>query len=153
MKPVKVRIRRGSVGENQMVYPSRYNAQEVDRNGLGPLGVNHTGAYSGHIGRGGTEEWCIIVLSDFLAEEYAKDADMEIITALAADALMEQWRIDNNEPEEVILDPTRIQAIAAKQTAGIALSAEDLEALDPSSSVRGINKRLRGMQDILDAVP
>ncbi len=100
MQAVKVRIRRGRVGENQMVYPTRYNAQEVDRDGFGPLSVNHTGAYSGHIGRGGVEEWCIIILSDSLATEYAKDIDMDIVLPSEADALMEQWRIDNDEPEE-----------------------------------------------------
>ena len=123
MKAVKVRIRRGGVGENQMVYPTRYNAQEVDRDGLGPLSVNHTGAYSGHIGRGGIEEWCIIILSDFLAAEYAKDVDMELITSMQADVLMEQWRVDNDEPEE-IADP-----------------------------IRGQRKTLRKMSDILARVP
>ncbi len=101
MQAVRVRIRRGNLGENQMVYPPRYNAQEVDRNGLGPLSVNHTGAYSGHIGRGGKEEWCIIALDTDLAAEYAQSADMEIITAAEADDLMEQWRLYNNESEEV----------------------------------------------------
>ncbi len=105
MQTVKVRIRRGGVGENQMVYPTRYNAQEVDRDGLGPLSVNQTGAYSGHIGKGGTEEWCIIILSDFLAAEYAKDVDMEIISSTAADTLMEKWRVYNEEPEETLVDP------------------------------------------------
>jgi len=149
MKVVKVRIRRGDVGENQMMYPQRYNAEEVDRNGLGPLNVNQTGAYSGHIGRGGTEEWCIIVLDDALADEYAKDRDMEIISDTVADALMEQWRIDNDEPEEVIKSLDRINAIRAKQGAGIALTAEDLRALDPDDPMPGINKRLRKVVDIV----
>jgi len=104
MQAVKVRIRRGGVGENQMVYPTRYNAQEVDRDGLGPLSVNHTGAYSGHIGKGGTEEWCIIILSDFLAAEYVKDVDMQLVSPEGADVLMEEWRVYNEEPEEVPVD-------------------------------------------------
>jgi len=149
MKVVKVRIRRGNVGENQMMYPTRYSAEEVDRNGLGPLNVNQTGAYSGHIGRGGTEEWCIIVLEDALADEYAKDRDMEIISDTEADALMEQWRIDNDEPEEVIRDPERLRAISVKQAASIALTAEDLRALDPDDPMPGINKRLRKVVDIV----
>jgi len=101
MQAVKIRIRRGRVGETQMVYPSRYNAQEVDRNGVGPLGVNRAGAYSGHIGKGGAEEWCIIALDDTLASEYALDPDMTIITSVEADTLMEQWRVFNDESEEV----------------------------------------------------
>jgi len=153
MKVVKVRIRRGNVGENQMVYPQRYNAEEVDRNGLGPLNVNQTGAYSGHIGRGGAEEWCIILLADTLAADYAKDKDMEIITSRKADALMEQWRIDNDESDEVVRDPERINAIAVKQAARIALTAEDLRALDPDDSIPGINKRLRKVADIVARSP
>lgn len=153
MKIVKVRIRRGGVGQSQMVYPSRYRAEEVDRNGLGPLNVNQAGAYSGHIGRGGSEEWCIIVLDDDLANEYALDPNMEIVTPAQADALMEQWRIDNGESEEVVLDPNRINAIVAKQNAGIALTAEDTAALDVNDPIRGINKRLRSMADIIGRIP
>lgn len=149
MKVIKVHIRRGQLGESMMVYPARYNAQEVDRHGLGPLNVNQTGAYSGHIGRGGSEEWCIIILDDVMADEYAQDPRMEIITAAQADALMEQWRIDNDEPEEVISDLDRIHAIRAKQGAGIALSRDDLRALDPNDRVRGITKRLRKVADIV----
>lgn len=153
MKFVLVRIKRGQVGEAQMVYPARYNAQEVDRNGLGPLNVNQTGAYSGHIGRGGKEEWCIILLEDALADRYAADVDMEIITPNKADEYMEQWRIEKNEPEEMITDPERINAIRAKQFANIPLSAEDLRALDPNDRMRGINRRLRRAADILADVP
>lgn len=151
MKVLKVHIRRGdfSKGEHQMVYPARYNAQEVDMNGLGPLNVNQTGAYSGHIGRGGSEEWCIIILDDALADEYALEPDMEIITPDEGDVLMERWRIDNDEPEEVVSDPDRINAIRAKQGAGIALSSDDLRALDPSDRMRGITKRLRKVADIV----
>lgn len=154
MKALKVRIRRGdfALGQSQMVYPARYNAQEIMLNGLGPLSVNQTGAYSGHIGRGGSEEWCIILLDDVMADEYAQDSDMEIITAGRADALMEQWRIDNGESEEVIRDRDRIMAIRAKQVAGIALSVEDLRALDPNDRVLGINRRLRKVADIVARV-
>lgn len=152
MKVLKVHIRRGVLGESQMVYPARYNAREVMLNGLGPLSVNHTGAYSGHIGRGGPEEWCIILLDDALADEYALDPEMETVTAGHADALMEQWRIDNDEPGEVVRDPERINAIRAKQGAGIPLSAEDLRALDPNDRMPGINKRLRKVADIVAAV-
>jgi len=74
---------------------------------------------------------------------------MEIISDTVADALMEQWRIDNDEPEEVIKSLDRINAIRAKQGAGIALTAEDLRALDPDDPMPGINKRLRKVVDIV----
>lgn len=142
MQIVKVRIRRGGPGEDMMVYPTRYNAQEVDRYGLGPLNVMGASAYSGHIGCGGDEEWCLIVLPPTLAAEYVKDPDMVIVPAHQADALMEAWRVFKDETEEIVRDPDRISAIQAKQSAGIALSSEDLKVLDPNDPTPGINKRL-----------
>ena len=149
MKIIKVYIRRGNVGEDMMMYPSVYNAQEVDRNGIGPCGINGTGAYSGGIGRGQNHEFCLILLDDIVAASYLVSPDMEEITALEADALMEQWRIDNGETEEVVRDPSRIQAIAVKQAAGFELTQEDLDAINPASDTPGINKRLRSMASIV----
>ncbi len=143
IKIVKVRIRKGKTGEDMMVYPARYNAQEVDREGVGPLNMMRmAGSYSGHIGYGGDEEWCLIALPPKLAAEYAKDPDMEIITPPKADELMEEWRLDKGEPEEVVLDPDRIDAIRAKQAANLPLTDDDLKALDPNDPTPGINKRL-----------
>jgi len=153
LKILKVRIHRGKEGEDMMVYPSRYRAQEVDRNGLGPLNVNKSNAYSGHIARGGDEAWCLIILEDELADEYAFDKDMKIITPHVADALMEEWRVAKGESEEVVQSPERMTAIAAKQAAGLSLSAEDLQALDPAHPIPGVNKRLaRKMVDFLPAL-
>ena len=148
MKCVKVLIKRGKAGEEMMVYPPLYNAQEVDRNGIGPLGVNQVGAYSGHIGNGGSEEWCIIILDDALAATYAGDPGMEIVTDIQADALMEQWRVEKDESEEVITDMDLITYIQKKQAMGDTLAADDLRALDPDDSMRGINKRLRKVADV-----
>ena len=149
MKIVKVKIRRGGVGEDMMTYPSPYNAQEVDRSGIGPCGINGTGAYSGGIGRGQDHEFCLILLEDDVASKYLESSDMEEITAHEADVLMEQWRIDNDESEEVVRDPARIQAVAVKQAAGFDLTQEDLDAIDPTKSTPGINKRLRSMASIV----
>jgi len=147
---VKVRIHRGdqTKGENMMMYPARYNAQEIDSYGVGPLNVmSGAAAYSGGIGRGESEEYCLIMLPTEKAREYAQAPEMEIITPSQADALMEQWRIDNDEPEEVVNDPDRISAIRAKQAAGIAISDEDRRALDPDDNMRGIVKRIRPIRD------
>ena len=148
MKCIKVLIKRGKVGEEMMVYPNLYNAEEVDRNGIGPLGVNRSGAYSGHIGNGGSEEWCIIILDDALATTYAADPDMEIVTDIQADALMEQWRVEKNESENVITDFDLITYVQKKQDMGTALDPDDLRALDPDDPMRGINKRLRKVADV-----
>ena len=149
MKCVKVLIKRGGVGEDMMVYPNLYNAQEVDRNGIGPLSVNQVGAYSGHIGNGGSEEWCIIILDDALANAYARDPDMETIPNTVADALMEQWRVEKNESENVITDIDLITYIKTKQAVGDTLTSDDLRALNPTDSMRGINKRLRKIADVI----
>ena len=149
MKCIKVLIKRGGVGEEMMVYPALYNAQEVDRNGIGPLNVNQSGAYSGHIGNGGSQEWCIIILDDALAATYAGDPGMEIVTAIQADVLMEQWRVEKNESEEVLTNPEGIAAIRAKQTANLNLSVDDQRALDPDDPMPGINKRLRKVADVV----
>jgi hypothetical protein len=132
-----------------LVYPKRYNAEEVDRNGFGPTNVNGTGAYSGGIGMGGSEEYCIIVLDDELADEYAQDPDMEIVDEDTADALMEQWRINKGESDDIITDPERIRAISVKQAAGIELTQSDRDALNANSNVRGINKRLIKVADLV----
>jgi len=144
MKIVKVYIRRGGVGENQLCYPASYNAEQVDREGFGPTAMFGTSSYSGGVGRGENHEYCLIVLEDALAETYAVDKDMEIIDPSEADTLMEQWRIDNHESEEVVDDPERLQAIASMVTANIPLSAEDLKAMDVEDpTVPGRRKRLR----------
>lgn len=148
-KVVKVRIRRGdpNKGENQLVYPARYNAIEIDRMGrlIGP----NEGGYSGHIGMGQAEEWCLAILPDKLAAAYAEDPDMEIITYRRADILREEWRQFRGEPSEIVNDVDRIHAIRAKQEAGIELSQEDFDALDADKDVPGIRKRIRPLQQVV----
>lgn len=168
MKCVKVFIRRGKLGETQMVYPPRYNADEVDRNGLGPCGVNGVGAYSKGIGKGAPSEFCYIMLDDALANEYATAGGMEIVDGDTADANMEAWRIENHESEIVIRDPEAVRAVQEKKARAAAravtaqtlggsvkaqaveddLTAEDIAVLDPENPMPGLNKRLRKVNDI-----
>lgn len=164
MKIIKVTVRRGDYakGEDMMVYPARYNAQEVDRNGIGPTNVNGVGAYSKGIGKGAAEEWCYILLDDKLADEYATDPDMEIVDAVTADADMEAWRVANHESEIVIKDPERVRFVQEKQlrsaervvdaktpVSDYTLTAEEQKILDPDDPTPGINKRLRRVADIV----
>lgn len=137
---VEVRVRRGGPGENMMVYPDRYDAQEVDRMGIGPGGFFGNSSYSGHIGRGGPEEWCLVALPPYLAHDYARSSDMRVVEVDVADGLLEEWRKVKGMPEEVVSDPNRIMAIRAKQVAGMDLSAEDLRSLDPEDPTPGITK-------------
>lgn len=163
MRLLKVRIKRGDYtkGEPQMVYPAKYNPVEVDRVGRSSVMINSAGiSLSGDIGRGDDEEFCIIAMPDELALEYAKDPDMAIISSEEADALMESWRENNKVPVEAVADPVRLQAISAKQAAGIALSQEDMDALDPEKDTRGINKTrkpvgemVKDINDELETLP
>lgn len=152
MKVVKVRIIRGGGGESAMKYPARYDPQEIDRLGRGPSPCGAASAYSGGLMLGEAEEFCIIILPDAVADEYALGADMEILTSVQADALIEQWRIDRGDTEEIVLDDARISVIQAKQSAGIALTVEDLKALDVNDSTPGINKRRRNIEDVYPAL-
>lgn len=146
MKLVKVRIRRGGLGEPQMVYPARFNAEEIHKFGIGH--INGNSGYSGHIGLGGEEEWTIIGLDDALADEYATDPDMTIITPEQADIEMDNWRILKGLPVEQVTDPVRLQAISTKIAAGLKPTKEDLDALNPDSDTPGINK-LKKAADIV----
>lgn len=151
MRVVKVRIRRGDMSINpstgkprepMMVYPDAYNAEEVDRYGGGVNRLNMAQvAYSGEIGReGGGEEYLFIALPDDIAERYAQDPDMMVVTSTVADVEMEQARINNNVPEQVISAPEQVKLLQEKQAAKIPLTQGELDILDPTKPVKGINK-------------
>ncbi len=151
MKLLKVRIRRGdhTKGEDQLVYPTKYDPVEIDRIGMSAPTINHAGiSMSGEVGRGGSEEWCIIAMPDVVANEYALDPDMQIRTSAECDTDMEAWRIQNGVPEERVY-PEIVNAIKAKQDANIALSPGNMNALDVNHPEKGINKARRNIQDIL----
>lgn len=142
MRLVKVRIRAGdtSIGDDQLVYPTRYDAKEVDRYGFYATKLNVAAvSMSGDIGRGGDEEYCVIALPDALAEEYADDPNMMLIDSIEADTLMESWRVKNGAPKEVVTDSARIDLIRAKRDNQITLTQEDLDALDVNKDTPGVN--------------
>lgn len=112
MRLIKVRIKKGDFtkGEDQMIYPARYNPVEVDRMGMYATAINPAGAsLSGNIGRGEEEEFCIIALPDNLAEEYAADPDMAIIDETEADNLMNDWKEGNGISVELKHDPVAVK--------------------------------------------
>ena len=149
MKIVKVTIKKGGVGDSMMKYPARYDAQEVDREGLGPAAVNQVGiSYSGAMNRGNSESHCIIMLPNALADEYSTDPDMAMITDAQADIFMEDNRVANGIPEESVNDINRLTAITAKQGASIDLTAEDIKALDVNDRTPGIVKSRKTMSEI-----
>ena len=92
------------------------------------------------VARGESEGHCLVILPSALADDYATDPGMNIVTAARADALVDKWRQLKGHPAEIVTDERRIAAITAKIQAGIALSQEDRDALDPDSPVRGVSR-------------
>ena len=139
MKYLKVRITRGDVrkGEHQMVYPDVYDAREVEQNKTGPI------LYPNEIGKGASEEDCVICFGDdAIADEYISQSHGDIVELSEAevDIYMETRWERRNDGEESVTDPNRIMAIQAKQQAGLGLSAEDMDVLNPDKRISGINR-------------
>lgn len=137
MKYVVITTRLGAVGEDQIKYPAVYNAEEIDRSRLGPL------VYKGRHDEGDETGEVLTALKDEVADRYALDPDVRIVSK----AVVTTWLKTNPnmaaDPEERVTDPERLQAIQTKIAAGITLSTEDHDALDPDKPVRGINRRLK----------
>lgn len=143
---VTITHNRGNRG-HRMVYPPPYNAQEVDRNRRGPL------VYEGGISHGyndDTEE-ALLYLRDEIADRYARSPEMRIVSRARAETWMAAARSYQAMPDEMVMDVDRLHAITAKKAAGVAISAEDLDALDPASPVPGINRTKKTVADVFGA--
>ena len=135
MKFVLVNITREATAKGtRMVYPSVYDAVEVEMGKRGPI------VYEGRIGAGEASEKCLIYVSDTLAAKLDTHADCSIVTQTEADTWLDQNPMLQALPSERVTDPDRMQAIQAKVAASITPSQEDLDALDPDKSTRGINR-------------
>ncbi len=119
----------------KMRYPSVYNAKQVELNKEGPI------LYDGGIGRGEATEECMIHVQDALATSYASHPDIRIVNEAAANSWINDNPVMQEAPVERVTDIDRMFAILAKNAAGQALSAEDLAALDPDNTMRGINSK------------
>lgn len=139
MKYIKVKIKRGNAkkGEHQMVYPDCYDATEVQQVLVGGI------LYPNEIGRGASEEDCVMCLSsDELANEYIAESSGDIIelTEIEVDTYMStRWEM-RNESEEKVSDPNRLMAIQLKHQLGKPLTIEDEDALNPDKRTPGINR-------------
>ncbi len=132
MKFVIVTIRRGT--DPVMQYPAVYVDSEVDANKQGPIQTE------GALGLGEDVEECMILLNNAVADKYASDPDVRLATEAEGDAWLATNRNLAGQPEEVVTNVNRLFAIIAKNEAGVALSQEDLDAVDPDKSVKGINR-------------
>jgi hypothetical protein len=139
MKYLKIRIRRGDSrkGEHQMVYPDIYDAMEVEQVKVGPI------LYPNEIGKGASEEDCLICFGDdTIADEYISQSkgDITQLTEAEVDEYMSTRWERRNDGEEQVTNPERLLAIQVKLQAGVTLSAEDRDVLNPDKRVAGINK-------------
>ncbi len=139
MKYLKIRIRRGDSrkGEHQMVYPDIYDAMEVEQVKVGPI------LYPNEIGKGASEEDCLICFGDdAVADEYISQSkgDITQLTEAEVDKYMRTRWERRNDGEEQVTNPERLLAIQVKLQAGLALSGEDQDVVNPDKRVAGINK-------------
>ncbi len=138
MQFVIVTIRRNMTGVgNTMLYPAEFNAQAVQNASGGPQ------IRDGGIGNGQATEEMLMRIDDALATTYDASTDMRIVTQAEADTWLGNNPRVQEMPEERVTDVDRIALIQAKQSAGISLSPEDLDALDPDKPIRGVNRITR----------
>ena len=134
MKYVIVTMVHGGLDEAAMQYPSVYNAVEVDRNKKGPI------VYEGAFSRGEVTEECLLFLKDSVADTYALDPNIRIITEAEADT----WLLANEQLKDVpdirVTDPDKLLLVRVKQAEGIPLDKDDLRALDPDDVVLGVTR-------------
>lgn len=139
MKYLKIRITLGDrkKGEPQMVYPSVYDATEVEQVKIGPI------FYPNEIGKGSDEEDCVICFSDdLLAEDYISMSGGDITeqTEAQVDTYMATRWEGRNGSEELVTDPDRMLAILAKKTLNKQHTNEDKDSIDPDKRTPGINR-------------
>ena len=126
-----------AAGENAMLYPEAYKPFEIDANKQGPI------IYEGAFSRGQASEECMVFIEKAVADKYKADDPerFRVVPKAAADQWLAQNQQLQEQPEERVTDVDRMIAIQAKVAAGVVLSQEDLDALDPDNPIRGINRR------------
>ena len=132
-----ITIQRGNraAGEPGMKYPDVYDAQEIEQFKQGPI------IYEGALSRGQANEECMVFVEEALADTYiaAAPAQFRKVPKAAANAWLNTNVQLQEQPDELVRDPDRMLAILAKQAVGQPFSQEDLDAVDPTNSARGIN--------------
>ena len=142
MKYVIVTMTRGAIGENHMKYPGVYNAEEVERKKKGAI------VYEGAFSRGEATEECLLFLQDALADTYALDADIRIVTEAQADTWLAANQQIQDAPDVQVLDPNQLALVQVKQAGGIPLDENDLRALDPDDDRPGVNRTKKTVRRI-----
>ena len=123
--------------QKPMIYPPGYVSRRVQSHRVGAI------IYDGGIKRGGPTAEALMAVDNAFADLLVTDPDMRKLTRAEADT----WLADNphiaGNPTETVTDERRLIMIQTKIAAGVALSQEDNDALDPDSSVRGITRKTK----------
>ncbi len=134
MKFIIVTIRRES-DKVPMKYPAAYSAEEMQGKRRGAA------IRDGGIQRGGDSAEMLCRVPDDYADRLALDPDIRIISP----PQVEIWLANNpnlaKQPIESVNDESRLIMIQTKIAAGMGLSQEDLDALDPDHPTRGITRK------------
>ncbi len=125
-------------------YPKRYSADRVQSSGSGKVLYDFTKGFDAN-----GEQECLVLVDDALADRFATDPDMRIITDDQATA----WVAANLSvaaiPEYSVDEPL-VAAVHARVAANME-TAEDREFLDPdhdSPGVRRVNRTKEALFDV-----
>lgn len=115
-------------------YPKRYDAQLVQNSGTGVIQYDHLSGFDAD----GKQE-CLIRVDDSLADRFAGDQDMRILSDSEADA----WVAGNAQLQQAPayqVDMSMVAALQARASAGITLTSVELDYLDPDHNSGGIRR-------------
>lgn len=133
-----------------MQYPANYIPEVVGSYMMGAPLLDGAIAAGGNIA-----ESLVLISDDAFADSLVTGSGGAIRAVIRVQA--DNWIQGNpkfaDQPTEVITDRDRLQAIIAKNGAGIALSVEDLKALDPDDVIPGIRRRLIDAGGFFDNAP
>ena len=130
-----------------MKYPLDYKPLEVDANKQGPL------IYDQGLALGGDIEEMLVRLKDTIADQYALDADMRIVTEAEANIWLAGVARVQARAEEQVTDSDRLQLIMVKTLLALVgnddhLTQEDRDALNPIAPMGGVRQRGKQAKDL-----
>jgi len=117
-------------------YPPEYDAQEIERAKRGPL------VYGGGIlVLDGEVEELLIRLQDSVADKLLKNPlCRELATQEEVDAWLAASPIIQRLPDEKVTDANRVALVNTRAVAGLPLSQDDLDVLNPDNLKAGVGR-------------
>ena len=124
-------------------YPPEYNAQEIERAKHGPL------VYGGGILiLDGEIEELLIHLQDEVAAKLLKSPLVRELTHEEANAWLAASPIMQRLPDEKVTDADRVALVSTRAVAGLPLSQDDLDVLNPDHPKSGVTRAEKTVEAI-----